>query len=109
MTKVLATNDEYVTLGVTDKDLKAHTDLRSVTYSDVFGTPHTVHVHKGGPFDSVEAILAAQDEGVLHAFESHEQASAFERDRGNTALSERLAALAHGNQPQGGQQQGGGY
>lgn len=109
MTKIVAHNADYVTLGVLDRTLQLHPELQSVTFTDQNGTAHTVNAHKEGPFTSPEDIVKAWEGGVLHVFESHKQAAAFETDRGNHDTAAALAALDTPDEPQPQQQQGGGY
>lgn len=84
---------ENVTLGVTDKDLRIAPELTQTTFTDVFGTLHTVFAHRDGPFKTAEEIVAAFENGTLHTFETHEKAAAFERDRGNREFAAKLDSL----------------
>lgn len=93
MPRIVSHNDDYVSLGVIDKNPQLRQDLHSVTYADVFGTLHTVYAHKGGPFQSVDDVVKAHEDGVLHPFESHDQAISFHKDRGDTQAVERLESV----------------
>lgn len=84
---------ENVTLGVIDKNPQLKAELHGVTFSDVFGGIHTVFAHKDGPFANPDDVIKAFEDGVLHTFESHEQAAQFERDRGNHETADKLDAL----------------
>jgi hypothetical protein len=96
-----------VTIGVLDKSLKLFEDLQSVTFRDIFGTPHTVYAHVNGPFQTAEQIVAAHADGILHTLESHEAAAALARDKGEHEFADRLDALAKRAEPAGGTQNGG--
>lgn len=64
--RVLRTNDQGVSRGVINADLHAEPDLREVTFMDYQGTPHTVFVHKDGPFKSEADVLRGWATGELH-------------------------------------------
>ena len=104
---VLAHTTEGVTLGVVDKNLAFHHDLQAITFEDIFGAIHTVYSHKEGPFQAVEDVLKAFQDGTLHTFPDHDQAIAFSEQRGDKATAERLRALAHPDQSTDEQKTGG--
>lgn len=100
MARIVEVSELPITLGVTDKNLAVHPELRSVTYQDVFGTLHTVMHHVDGPFTSPEDVVSAHEDGTLHTFKTHDEAVAFARDRGDRQLADRLTALTSPQQPQ---------
>lgn len=109
MARITATNDEYVTLGVTDKDLRPHTDLRSVTFTDHNGTPHTVHAHKDGPFGTPDEIVNAWEQGALHPFADHDTAIAYHSERENGHVVADAIKAYRGDDTTTQHQSGGGY
>lgn len=109
MTRIVDTKTNAVTLGVMDKNLQVHEELGQVTFDDVFGTRHTVQYHQEGPFGSPEDVVQAHQDGILHPFKDHETAAAYEQDRGNHEVAERLRSLSGGNQGREQPNQGGGY
>lgn len=108
MARITSVSEVPITLGVTDKNLAVHPELRSVTFADIFGTLHTVHYHVDGPFTTPEDVVAAHEDGTLHAHKTHEEAIAFARDRGDRAFADRLEERAHLQQSQQPQPYGGG-
>ena len=93
MARIVEHKTGVVTLGVLDRNLTAREDLHQVTFDDVFGTRHTVHAHKSGPYTDAESVVRAFEDGTLHPFETHEAAAQYEEDRGNKEHAERLRAL----------------
>lgn len=68
MSTIVNVKQSGVTTGVLDKTLAVLEDLMSVTFTDLFGTPHTVYAHKDGPFKKPEDAVAAWENGTLHPF-----------------------------------------
>lgn len=109
MAKIIEHKDAAVTLGVLDRTLDVHPDLQQVTFDDVFGTRHTVHAHRDGPFGSPDDIVQAWSEGTLHPHESHEAAVKYAEQHGDTAGADKLRALIGHHDQATNQEQGGGY
>ncbi|SRR6266700_2766560 len=85
---------EHVTVGVIDKNPELKTELRGVTFQDIFGAVHTVYHHKDGPFKDAAAVIAAFEAGVLHVFASHELAASVAKDKGEHEFAAKLDKLA---------------
>lgn len=100
MSTIVDTRKANVTVGVMDKNLVTHEHLKSVTFRDVFGTLHTVFAHVDGPFRTPEDVVNAFERGILHVFDSHENAIAHWADQeGGHALVDLLKKETGDNQP----------
>jgi hypothetical protein len=95
MAKIVDTKPHNVTVGVIDKNVVTHENLKSVTFADVFGTLHTVFAHVNGPFRTPEDVVSAFESGILHTFDSHEAAIEAWADReGNEEFVNLLKSAA---------------
>lgn len=64
--RVVNVKENGVSRGVLDKDFHPEPDLHEVTFVDYAGTPHTVFVHKDGPYADPDDAVAAFHTGELH-------------------------------------------
>jgi len=95
MSKVISVKPHNASIGVIDKEVKIHEDLKEITFGDVFGTFHTVFAHVNGPFKTPEDVVKAFEDGVLHVFESHKTAiEHWAGQAGNEDLVTKLEGLA---------------
>lgn len=74
MSEILAHKQNNVTTGVLDKSIVTHENLQSVTFLDKNDVAHTVFAHVNGPFHSPAEIVKAWEDGILHVYESHQDA-----------------------------------
>lgn len=99
MGTVVDSKPHNVTVGVLDKNLQTHENLKSVTFADVLGTLHTVFAHKDGPFRTNEDVVKAFERGVLHTFDTHENAILHWVDQEGAAEFVALLKAESGQQP----------
>jgi len=95
MSKVISVKPHNASIGVIDKEVKIHEDLKEITFGDVFGTFHTVFAHIDGPFKTPEDVVKEFEDGVLHVFESHKAAlEHWAGQAGNEVLVTKRESLA---------------
>lgn len=100
MGTVVDTKPSNVTVGVIDKNVQTHENLKSVTFADIFGTLHTVFAHKDGPFKTAEDVVSAFEQGILHTFDTHEAAiEHWAAQQGNDAIVAALQKESGQTQP----------
>jgi hypothetical protein len=64
--RILNVKTQGVTVGAIGHDLRLAEELIEVTFSDFQGTPHTVQVHRDGPFSDPHAAVQAWLDGTIH-------------------------------------------
>lgn len=99
MGQVIAEKPNNVTVGVIDKNVQTHENLKSVTFADIFGTLHTVFAHVNGPFHTPADVVSAFESGILHTFDSHEAAIEHWADKEGNDLFVNALKSAVGQQP----------
>lgn len=66
MARILAIKDQAVTRGVLDKDVTHEAELIEITFLEGGTTPHTIFVHRDGPFTDPQRAVQAWQDGELH-------------------------------------------
>jgi hypothetical protein len=64
--RILNVKEAGVTRGVLSLNPELLTDHTEITFADHNGTPHTIFVHKNGPFTDPQAAVEAWENGTLH-------------------------------------------